>query len=323
MRWLPVALCLMSCREPATPATWADIVIDEVATGLNGMVIGLDFDDGAIGLAVGGTTERGPSLVARSDDGGHHWHPVDVRATGRLYDVAFASANVACAVGYGVVLRSENAGATWMSATLPEGDVPWFGGIAFADAKRGFAVGGGEHPVVWETRDAGATWSDVSQRIPAEATGSGLRAIAFFDTVNGVATGQDGIILRTSSAGQDWRLANVELPSAWLKGLSTLGSDTGLVVGTEGVVLRTDDVGTSWRRLAFPTTEKLNAAGFLDETTACVGSMEGRIFISDGQGSPWELAAETNERPIIGMAQRSRELWCSCDAGTLLRVHRR
>lgn len=305
--------------------------VEEVETGVDGMLLGIGFADEQVGVAVGGTGEHDASLMARTMDGGRSWVPVDCEAVGRLYAVDFATTEMGCAVGYGVVLHTRDGGASWSAATCPGGVLPWLGGVAFADARRGFAVGGGDAPVLWRSDDGGATWRDAGGSLPDGARDRGLRAVAFFDAQNGVAVGSGGLLLHTADGGETWQLRAGGTDESWLKGLGLIDARRGVAVGSHGVVLGSVDAGASWQQVEFDSGVKLNTVGVLDGDGVYVGSMEGRLYRAGadearlGERASWRVVLDRPGRAIIGSALRpdsagAPELWFSCDAGTLLRI---
>jgi len=323
-----LAFCGVGCGL-ATPAAQApDPRIEEVPTGIPGMLLDVEFRGPRLGLAVGGTGERDSALMTRTTDGGQTWTSVDVGAAGRLYGVAFASDAVACAAGYGVLLRTTDGGVSWSDVEDFPAPLPWVGGIAFADARTGYAVGGGGEPVLWRTDDAGLSWQDASAALPDGARGHGLRAIGFLDERRGVALGDGGLLLVSEDGGKRWERYPTGADEAWLKGLGLLDTEQALVAGSHGSVLRTTDGATTWAPCPFEAGDKLNIAGVLDEATLYVGSMEGRLFQSTDTGASWQVVLETLGRPLIGSARRETgdtatpELWFSCDDGVLLRIRR-
>ena len=325
LRALLCSAVLLSCQGQTSRVAAPESVIDEVPTGVEGMLLDVAFQGSKLGLTVGGTTERGPSLVARTTDGGTTWTPIEVAAEGRLYDVAFASDTIACAVGYGVILRTVDAGETWASPVSAETELPWFGGVAFVDGQRGYAVGGGESPILWRTDDAGLSWRDASDLLPAGANSHGLRAILFLDGKRGIVAGDDGLLLGANDGGDRWVVVDSGTDVDWMKGLGRTGERSCLAVGSRGAVLWTSDAGASWTRWPFPFADKLNAAGVLDGGAAYVGSMQGRLFETRDEGLTWTMVFERVGSPIIGSGLRRAdepELWFACDQGTLLRVRR-
>ena len=72
--------------------------------GCSALLLGIRFVDSRCGVAVGGTTERGASVILRTSDRGATWSPARVATKGRLYAVAFSGKKRGCAVGFGVIV---------------------------------------------------------------------------------------------------------------------------------------------------------------------------------------------------------------------------
>jgi photosystem II stability/assembly factor-like uncharacterized protein len=316
-------VCLSPLQDVGSPSEPRDPLIEEVDTGVEGMLLDIEFSGTSFGLAVGGTGERDASLAARTTDGGATWQAVDVGASGRLYAVSFATSDVACVAGYGVLQRTVDAGATWATPAIPTGEIPWLGGVSFADEQHGIAVGGGRMSVIWRTDDGGATWTDSVASLPEPARDHGLRTVAFLDARHGIMGGDEGLLLSTGDAGLHWTVRPTGSDRAWMKGLAVLGEQTAYAVGSHGWILRTADAGESWVRCPFDPSIKLNTVGILDPATTFVGSMEGGVFKTRDRGASWERVHDSPGHPVVGSAVRPTdptELWFACDAGILLRI---
>jgi hypothetical protein len=116
--------------------------------------------------------------------------------------VSFTDPNTGTVVGdNGIILRTTDGGATWMSQSSLTADN--LHGVSFTDANTGTVVGGwsaASYPswlaVILHTTDGGATWTNVS--LP---TTNVLAAVCWTDANTGTAVGENGTILRTANAG--------------------------------------------------------------------------------------------------------------------------
>ncbi|PYQ63209.1 MAG: hypothetical protein DMF53_10795 [Acidobacteria bacterium] len=140
-----------------------------------------------------------------SNDGGRTWQPIVIRpidAALTIVDQAYSPADdreIWTLWSDGKVFVSEDAGATWQEHSPPGGSKP--GTRIAAGPVKGTAyavLGGTSGPRLFRTRDAGATWDDISRDLPnvaldavlADPRAAGRLLVA---TDAGVATsGDDG-----------------------------------------------------------------------------------------------------------------------------------
>lgn len=126
------------------------------------------------------------------------------------------------------------------SEIVPLADQVIFNGVARAG---GFFVAVGARGVVLRSAD-GNHWRQI--KIPTRAM---LTRVVFYNDQIGWAVGWDGAILRTTDAGQSWKLVNFE--PEWGKpyfDVLPTGPDSATVVGSNGRVIRTDDAGQTWQQ---------------------------------------------------------------------------
>lgn len=148
--------------------------------------------------------------VIRTNDGGATWSVAAATSEDiDLFSGSFVDTQTGWVAGSGGVVRATaDGGATWTTQTIDStGTV---NGVTFADALRGFAVGGDDAGAfVRKTIDGGMTWTTE----PVEAT-STLRAIGLADAEHGWAVGDAGLLLAASPAVVPTPpIAVVELPS--------------------------------------------------------------------------------------------------------------
>lgn len=121
---------------------------------------------------------------------------------GSLFDIAFADAAVAVAVGGSGgdpptaprIARSVDGGTTWELIHVTGSP---FYGVDFASATVGVAVGGGGR--IARTDDGGATWNPV-----ASPMNQRLLAVSFATELHGMAVGFSETALVTSDGGVTW-----------------------------------------------------------------------------------------------------------------------
>jgi photosystem II stability/assembly factor-like uncharacterized protein len=102
----------------------------------------------------------------------------------------------------------------------------------------------------------------------------------------GIATGQGGVILKTTDGGVTWSPQNsgtaVELPGVYL-----LDVNTAVAVGFGGTIRRTTNGGTSWASISVPgLTADMRSVHFFGNTGVAV-SIGGGILKSTDAGQSW------------------------------------
>ncbi len=180
---------------------------------------GIRFADAGHGWAYG---ELGALFV--TGDGGATWTRQRVPTRHLLLGAAFLDERTGWLSGGGMtVLKTTDGGASWREGAVllppvvkeypkvvinmdpekqPEPDTRQVGGrrlnaVWFADARRGWAVGG--EGVILATSDGGATWRPQRSNV-----GDDLYDVKFFDAREGWAVGRMGAMLHTADGGRSW-----------------------------------------------------------------------------------------------------------------------
>jgi hypothetical protein len=183
--------------------------------------------------------------------------------TGRYYRairmrndlVAFAAGGTS--TGDGIIDMSLDTGSTWANiAMLPGQPVSR---LHFVNDQLGFAVTGGysrlfnngllqpDSGAIYRSTNGGMDWEQVHT-----STVTGFSDVDFQTTEIGVATRNDGVILRTTDGGDTWTEATVILAGEFVL-TSVVFRNDGLgfasayrADGSEGIILSSSDGGASW-----------------------------------------------------------------------------
>jgi len=178
-----------------------------------------------------------------------------------LYSVRFTSKKKGWIVGSvsrrdvvtdSLVLRTDDAGATWRTQLVPSRDELIH--LDFADDKRGWIVG--DKGTILATTDGGLNWS--RQRTGTNAT---LYHVHFIDDERGWAVGERATILRTMNGGETWSAVLLPglQPRTTFLSVGFAGKEQGWIVGRGGRILRTDDGGRTWVQQESGTKQHLYA----------------------------------------------------------------
>jgi photosystem II stability/assembly factor-like uncharacterized protein len=290
--------------------TWLPACLPASAVPGPGALYAVAFaDDGRHGWVAGGSGGR--PVILRTADGGGRWLAARLPGgiDGGLSDIGFADVRHGWAVGHltgtgpanaagGLLLATDDGGATWTARTLPDG-IGRLGRIAVADATHGWATGTtlAGRPVVVATTDGGATWT--SQTLPGGIRE--LRDVDFVDRERGWAVGalpvpqpsdageeDPGVILTTADGGATWTEQARTVGSLW--SVAAVASSTVFAGGGYGLFSTTDG-GATWAKQAF-TLPALDAISFTDATHGWVAhSMFSTVCRTDDGGRTWVPSA--------------------------------
>jgi photosystem II stability/assembly factor-like uncharacterized protein len=158
-----------------------------------------DFPSRRYGAIVGGGVYQGG--VVRIFGPNAFWQPDTVLdVANALSDVCWADSVTVCAVGYGWVLRSADAGHTWQRLDVT-GD--FFQSVHFPTPQTGYVCGASG--TILKSTDGGATWRMLRQGGAFGARHKAFRALRFADAERGWAVGDAGLFWQTDDGGATWR----------------------------------------------------------------------------------------------------------------------
>jgi photosystem II stability/assembly factor-like uncharacterized protein len=278
-------------------------------------------------VAVG---QRGHVLY--SDDEAKTWQQGTVPVSSDLVAVSFPTPTTGWAVGHdGVVLRSTDAGATWVrqldgqaagaamvayyernAASVPAADAKRY--AAAADEAKRFAAQGSENPFldVWfendkngivvgafglilQTRDGGTTWEPMLHAVenPKAFHLYSVRAVG----PDVYMTGEQGLVLKLDRAAGQFR--KIEVPYQGTLFGVTGSSRAVIAYGLRGTMLRSTDAGRTWQQLPASVPVGLTA-GVTEANRILIVSQSGHVLTSSDDGASFKLASV--ERPMPAAA---------------------
>ncbi|MTJ80457.1 MAG: glycosyl hydrolase [Telmatospirillum sp.] len=207
----------------------------------------------------------------------------------------------------GVVLCSEDEGASWRQSPMPVSVT--LTAVQFPTADRGYAVG--HDGVVMATDDGGRTWS---RRFDGNRSNALMEADASLRLerlqARGGATADETAL--AENALDDARAAARFGPSHPLLGLWFESADRGVVVGSYGQIFRTADGGTTWESLGLRLDDAdglhLNAVTATSDGVWLVVGEGGRIYRSTDGGDHWTRTEVGGKGAFLGIkAWRDRD----------------
>ncbi len=147
-----------------------------------------------------------------------------------LTDVAFSSQTTAIAVGYGVVLRSVDAGKNWTELPVT-GDN--YRAVCFPNHYTGYIVG--LSGSILKTTDEGQNWSKLQEPAGLGINGE-LRDVEFIDEKTGFICGNNGLFWTTNNGGKTWKFV-ANLPKIDFNAIHIKGKNV-WIVGKKGTIIK-------------------------------------------------------------------------------------
>jgi len=242
---------------------------------------GIDFVGDSDGWAVGS------GLIVHTSDGGSTW-VTQREGEEDLRDVFFVTATHGLAVGraaptsgtFGtrIILVTDDGGVQWRAAPIDTqghafGRTASLSHVCVTDAGVGLTAGSGvDGDAVLVSRDAGASWTDVTTRVP----GGSFSASACGRGANLWVAAFGPRLFHSSDGGTTWEDASGPLIAALegaVQDFVFLDDQHGWASGSDATehpaVLRTDDAGGTWQRIPLPGTALggLTAIAFASAST--------------------------------------------------------
>ncbi len=255
----------------------------------------------------------------------------------------------------GIILLSDDSGATWRQAQVPASVS--LTSVQFVDAQQGWAVG--HLGVVLHSADGGETWNKqldgiqaaqlalkaaqqrgdakllkAAEWLVADGPDKPFLDLYFSDRQHGYVVGAYGLILRTSDGGSSWQawMGQVDNPEGLnLYAIRAQGEQL-FIAGERGLLLRSSDGGQTFEALESPYEGSFFGLLASRSGGLLAYGLRGNAWWSSDQGDSWQqletgvesaLAAglELNDGRLL-LASQSGELLLSADGGTQFE-HRR
>jgi photosystem II stability/assembly factor-like uncharacterized protein len=217
----------------------------------------------------------------------------------------------------GVVMRSDDRGASWVQSDVPVRAT--LTAVSFVDARTGFAVG--HDAVVLKTTDGGASWELLNFEADSQVV---LLIVRFRDARSGYVVGSNGQLWSTQDAGATWQRTTLSVEDwyqnhifdvAWTAGGATLA------VAEKGVLYRAADGGEPFAPVDSPYDGSFFGALSLPDGRLLIYGMNGHVFVSGDGGVTWQLVdTGTRQFLLTGGLLASGEILLAGGGGTLLRI---
>jgi photosystem II stability/assembly factor-like uncharacterized protein len=137
----------------------------------------------------------------------------------------------------------------------------------------------------------------------------------FADPQNGIAIGQDGLIVKTSDGGKTWRQIGLTLPlEDWRPSLPHIfslsrGADPQKIwaAGPGGTIIRSRDGGETWEDLSLHRDITLNGIAFVNDLQGWVTGEFGAILHTVDGGQTWQEQKNVLNLPKYTRPELSEE----------------
>lgn len=239
--------------------------------------------------------------------------------------------------GNGVLLASEDGGASWSARPRPTEDT--LHDVYFADERNGWLVCersiydlkelDASRTYLLRTRDGGRSWDRVNVLGKQDDDALLVRALFTHDG-RGWAFGEGGTLYTTRDGGATWERQRVPTRHLLLGGLF-LDGEQGWLVGAGSTLLQTSDGGETWNAgtllgLAPPAGTgpdarrvRFTAASFVDRSRGWAVGAEGRVFATRNGGRTWTPQESNTTADLLDVKfLDEREGWAAGAGGTLL-----
>lgn len=233
---------------------------------------------------------------------------------GLLLGLADAGASRVAVGGNGVILRAAD-GKDFKQVASPVDTT--LTGLAFADARQGWAVG--HDSAILHSSDAGMTWTLQNWQPEQNAP---LFAVLPLSPQQVITVGAFGTIKTTADGGKTW--ADLDAPAITaekyhLNAIAKLRDGRIAVVGERGLVGISGD-GREWQRIALPYEGSLFGVLPFGERGMVVFGMRGNVYASAAPESGEWTQVQTNTTASLfgGAVQGSDTLLLTGADGTLL-----
>lgn len=246
-------------------------------------------------------------------------------AQGYLLGLAQAGQRLVAVGERGLILLSDDQGATWRQATSPVSVT--LTAVRFADAEHGYAVGHGGSVLV--SQDGGTSWTAsldgrrAAQTLLAAAQAQGNpRAIAeakrlvedgpdkpFLDlwlkgAQEAYVVGAYGLALRTADGGKSWQpwlQRSVNPGGLHLNAIRSRGQRV-VIAGEQGLVLLSEDGGASFTPVETPYSGSFFTLELPADGSIVIAGLRGNALRSDDSGASWSPLASPVEASITASA---------------------
>jgi len=259
------------------PTLWFDINALEIL-GPGVIAVGGGWETNDSVLIMFQTEDYGLSWYENAHDGPAPWNK----------SIAFSDS----LDGYGVcndgrIIKTDDAGRNWGWPVTPiNRDL---NNIVYTGSGTYYIAGGNKTQdsvqTILKSNDYGSTWT-----VMHDTLGPWLRSLHFFDTLQGIAVGDGGVILSTGDGGNTWTTISAPVIRDF-HSITFIGVDTGFIVGGSpagmATILITVNGGASWSVLQDAVGGILKDISFANPAVGYIVGDSATVLKTTNAGLTW------------------------------------
>ncbi|HRI47762.1 MAG TPA: YCF48-related protein, partial [Ignavibacteriaceae bacterium] len=208
-----------------------------------------------------------------TEDNGFHWYPLISNTSKKISAVFFYNQNIGYACGYQTILKTTDAGQTWL---IHSEIMTNYSGTSINFLTPSIGVTGGN--ITYRTTNGGTNWTSMSAMVNYD--------LKFFLNGIGIAGGDAGRVLRFTNSGGT--ITSIILGySVSLFGTAILPNNKVILAGTNGFMVYSLDFGLTWDTVASRATSTIRSLAFRDSLHGIAVGDKGGIFRSTDGGMNW------------------------------------
>ena len=247
------------------------------------------FLDRNIGFAVG--TD---GTLLRTTNGGSQWEDISFGETRSFLSIFGLAPNDMWMGANQRIYHSADMGDTWQEKAALLG----FNTIDVLAVNANIILACSPSGMILRSIDAGTSWDTVYQ------TAGQIRSLSKIDNQRYMATGFNGLILRSANQGATW--TPLTAPEAGLQYEQThfIGNEGWLVTSSfKKTMWHTTNAGDTWSPITLPIERFWDGVYFMSPDTGIIvgrSSAEGRVYITFNGGTNWQ-AGYITDFPLFGV----------------------
>lgn len=198
----------------------------------------------------------------------------------------------------GVIIRSDDQGASWVQSDVPVRAT--LTAVSFVDAQTGFAVG--HDAVVLKTTDGGASWTLLNFEPDSQVV---LLNVRFRDARSGYVVGSNGQLWSTQDAGASWQRTTLAVEDWYQNHIFDIAwtpDGTTLAVAEKGVLYRAAAGSGVFQPIDSPYDGSFFGALALSDGRLLIYGMNGHVFESADGGTSWQQVQTNTEQFLLDAA---------------------
>jgi photosystem II stability/assembly factor-like uncharacterized protein len=113
-----------------------------------------------------------------------------------------------------------------------------------------------------------------------------LRSVTFVNAHIGFASGDSGVIIKSTNGGTNWFQLSSGTTDTLIK-ITFISMNTGYVIGTGSLIIKTTNSGDTWIRQNSNTTNSLTSSSFINDAVGYISGLNRTLLKTTNGGSNW------------------------------------